>query len=569
MRLLFILAFVLFSVPLIAQQEDATPKAEKELVTTRLRKNIQSITSLKVDTLKPAVVDSLSQKVDSKKDSLKSLQGRLNLTSRQDSLLALVNKPLDSLNQKVNGAKAALQNRADSIESLANGVTGKIEGVENKLQAKIGEGEQKVNQVEDKINESITKAEKEVEDVTKKATTSVNDVKNKVESQLNSVTGEKIKLPDVQQKLDIPKVDLSTESLNSIAPGVDVPKLEMDKVNLNLDPSLKTNVPGIEGTNITNLSEKVKLPEIDKSSISELGKVEEISDKLKDVDKNLAAAEEYEKELQKIKEGDLTEVEKRLGDVKQVKGLSTEINKVTAQQAQYEAMIKKYQDKKLLQEEMMRKVANVANDKLAEHAAKVQQAQSKLSKAKKGVGQIKSVKDIFKVKSDELVGKKFYERLVPGLTTQVYNKDYFQMDVALQVGYRLMPRLTAGVGVTYRLGFDKQFEYFVHSEEIYGGRVYVDFAIKSGVFLHGEFEALKYTTPPSTTVPTVQTEYKPNTVYGSYFGLGKRFNVSRQIRASVIALYRVEYEGELPSMSKFNIRMGFDYRFRNKKESSI
>ncbi len=570
MRLLLILGLLLSSVPIHAQQENDAPKPEKELFTSRLRKKIKSFSNVKVDSLKPVATDSLSQKSKSSFASLKSIKDTVNATSLQDSISSLVKNPLDSITQKVSGVKSASQQRSDSIQSLAGSLTTKVEGVGEQVNSKASEAGEKVTEAEEKLNESITKAEQKIGDIENKATSAITDRTSKVESQLNKVTGEQLKLPDVQEKLDIPKVELPKEALPALK--TDVPNLNLQQNDLNLDPSLKTNIPAVDGSTISNLGEKVNVPGINTSSIGELDKVDEIGSQIKDIDQNLAVAEEYEKELQKIKEGDLTELEKipgeaekQIGKLDQVKGLSDEINKATAQQAQYEAMLKNYQDKKLLQEEMMRKVANVANDELAKHAAKVQQAQNKLSKAKRGAGQIKSVKDIFKVKSDELVGKKFYERLVPGLTTQVNNKEYFRMDMGLQLGYRFMPRITAGVGATYRVGFDKQFEYFVNNEEVYGGRVYLDFAIKKGIFVHGEFEALKVNPKKIPTAPPTSKENINNTVYGSYFGIGKRFNVSRQIRANVTTLYRVEYEGKLPSMSKLNIRMGFDYMLGNKK----
>ncbi len=569
MRLLFIIGLLLSTVPLFAQEEIAAPKPEKELLTSRLRKKIKSFSNVEADSLKPAVTDSLSQKSKSSVASLKSLKDSVNVTSLQDSVSSLVKNPLDSVNQKVGGVKSVLQQRSDSIQSLAGSLTIKVEGVGEQVNSKAGEAQEKVSEAEEKLNESISKVEQKIGDIENKATSAITDRTSKVESQLNRVTGEQLKLPDVQEKLDLPKVEFPKEALPALK--TDVPNLNLQQNDLNLDPSLKTNIPAVDGSAISNLGEKANVPGTNTSSLGELDKVGEIGGQIKDIDQNLAVAEEYEKELQKIKEGDLTEMEKipgeaekQIGQLDQVKGLSDEINKASAQQAQYEAMIKKYQDKKLLQEEMMRKVANVANDELAKHAAQVQQAQNKLSKAKRGVGQIKSVKDIFKVKSDELVGKKFYERLVPGLTTQVYNKDYFQMDIALQLGYRFMPRVTAGVGATYRVGFDKKFDYFVHNEEVYGGRTYLDFAIKSGIFLHGEFEALKFRPQQSAVTPTLK-ESAPKAVYGSYFGIGKRFNISRQIRANVTTLYRVEYEGKLPSMSKLNIRMGFDYMFGNRR----
>jgi hypothetical protein len=571
MKFLFILSLMLSSVLVFAQQEGVTHKPEKELLTSKLRRKIKSFSKVSIDTLKPAIIDSVSRKGKSSLSAFKSVKDSVKMPNLQDSLSALTNYAMDSVTRKSNAFKSSLQGKGDSIQSLAGNVATRIEGVGDQLHSKVKKVEEEVNQVEEKLNENVTKAEKKMDNVEKKATSTLEDAKSKLDDKLNGIGSDKLNLPtNIQDKLDIPKLDLPKESLPSL--NKEMPNLDVKSPDLNLDPSLKTNLPNVGGNDLSNLGEKVNVPDIDKSFLGALNKVGEIANQTKDIDKNLAVAEEYEKELQKIREGNLSELEKlsgeaekQIGQLDQVKGLSDEINKATAQQAQYQAMIQNYQDKKLLQEEMMRKVANVANDQLTKYAADVQQAQSKLSKAKRGFGQIKSVKDIFKVKSDELVGKRFYERIVPGLTTQVYTKEYTQMDIALQLGYRFMPRITAGIGASYRVGFNRKFDYFVNNEQVYSGRVYFDFAIKSGIFFHGEFETLKFNPQKLMVASATSNENLPNFVYDSYFGFGKCFNVSRQIRANVTTLYRVEYEGKLPSMSKLNLRIGFDYMFGNRR----
>jgi hypothetical protein len=248
--------------------------------------------------------------------------------------------------------------------------------------------------------------------------------------------------------------------------------------------------------------------------------------------------------------------------VKQVSAVNSEITKATAEQAKYEALIQRYRDEKLIQEEIKRKAKSVANAQILEHADKVQAAQGELAKAKRGATGLKRVKTLFQKHSTELESKKFYQRLVPGITWQIYKREYVSADLALQTGYRVTPSLTAGVGVLYRVGFSEDFDLFVHGLKTYGGRIYVDFTVAKGLFVHGEFEALKVNPALAATAP----EPISDRVYGSYFGLGKRFNITRNLRGQIQGLYRVEYTGELPDVNKVSARFGVEYVFRRARK---
>jgi len=166
-----------------------------------------------------------------------------------------------------------------------------------------------------------------------------------------------------------------------------------------------------------------------------------------------------------------------------------------------------------------------------------------------------------------LDGKKFYQRLVPGFTFQSYGSKVFTLDLATQIGYRFSPRFTAGVGATYRTGFDKQFKYFATGLGVYGMRTYFDFAALKGIYVHAEYEYLKVNTARFVQPPV--KDANQTFASSSYFGLGKKFNVSRNIKGTVMGLYRVEYEGHLPSMNKVNVRVGFEYVFRKPKKSIV
>jgi hypothetical protein len=346
-------------------------------------------------------------------------------------------------------------------------------------------------------------------------------------------------------------------------------------------PDAKTSIPDIGSVSTdVNLPSDLKVPgadaipmnQPDVSAITQkadLNEIPSLNENISDINEDLAEVNDYEDDLQEIKEGvqkdpnELSELaEQNVSEIPTVNEATQELSKVTEEQAKYEAMIQRYRDQKLIQEEINRKYKAVANDYVMQQSEKLNAARDKLNISKyknRGLG---SIKDVFKKQSDELDGKKFYQRLVPGLNWQVYNKGFVSCDISLQTGYRFTPRLTAGIGAVYRVGFDKKFDSFVKGMKTFGGRVYMDILVVKGMFLHGEFEALKQ--DASYNLHTNES-ISPR-VYESNFGLGKRFNITRSIRGNIMAIYRVEYKGELPAANKINVRMGIDYVFRRAKK---
>jgi len=458
----------------------------------------------------------------------------------------------------------AQRNTADSLKSIANKTDTLTQGLSKTLSKSDSIGEKIQN-----ISDSSGKFADSLKRVDAKARAIQQHTKNKVDSLQQKVSSPVAKLEEkIGQKSN------AAEKLTgkSVAADTEIPSLEKSESSIpKLDASgvaekLNADIPGTD-LKLPSVDEGV--PDINLQRTGDLDKVNGLKEEVSGVDGKLAGVDQYEGDLQKIKEGapenleKLPEVaEQKLTDIPEAGAASEEITKATAEQAKYEAMIQRYRDRKLLQDEISRKYKAVANDYVMQQADKVQLAQKQLELSKYKATRIKSIKDIFRKQSDELEEKKFYQRLVPGLMWQLYTKDFVSADVSLQVGYRVTPHLTAGIGGIYRLGFNKHFDYFVKGLQTFGGRAYTDLTISKGLFAHGEFEVLKL--HPSITTNTREPLSKH--VYESYFGLGKRFNITRNIRGNVLGLYRVEYSGKLPAASKVSARFGVEYVFRRPKK---
>jgi len=452
-----------------------------------------------------------------------------------DSLKSIANKS-DTLTHRLHKAVS----KSDSVKSKVRNVSDSS----GKLTTHAETGVDSVRQVNAKVQAIQQHTQNKIDSVRKKNSAPVTNLEEKLGQQSN-VTG---KLTGISGTVDttLPSIDKSTSNIPNLNTPDVAEKLDVD----------------IPGTDLKLPSANTKMSDINLPQTDLKEGISSIDGKLGDVD-------QYKGDLQNIKEGTPENLDKlpelaeqKLTDIPEAGAASEEITKATAEQAKYEAMIQRYQDRKLLQEEINRKYKAVANDYVMQQAGKLTQAQKQLELSKYKATRIKSVKDVFKRQSDELEEKKFYQRLVPGIMWQIYTKEFVSADVSLQVGYRFTPHLTAGIGGIYRLGFDKHFEYFVKGLQTFGGRVYTDLSISRGLFLHSEFEALKL--HPSVSTNTHESLSKR--VYESYFGLGKRFNITRNIRGNVLGLYRVEYSGKLPAANKVSVRFGIEYVFRRPKK---
>lgn len=525
---IFFILFFLFAVVSLHAQDGLPQEADPSMVgkaRTLLRKSVakaDSLTRPGLDSLKPGV-------------------------ARRDSLPTVPTTPdtLQSIKQKVSTASDRVTHAGDTVT-------------------------QRISSITDKPRELQQRAQNRADSLQQRLTQPVTSLQQKAESKIQEVIGKDVSLPG-GQPLGVPK-DVSIPGVeNPGLPGVEVPSVP--EVGKGLSPDIGgqgVDVPGVE-------TPKVDVPGLDKvkegitdavpEMPGEVKEVQQLTEKTKDLDNTLGEAGKYEKDIQAVKAGDTESISRQAEEhaqaIKPVSAAGKELTKATAEQARYQSLIQRYRDEKLIQEEIKRKAKSVANAQIAGHADKVQKAQQELMHAKQKLSGKEKVKALFSKQSTELEGKKFYQRLVPGVTWQVYKQDYVSVDLALQTGYRVSPRLTAGVGFLYRFGFDKDFDSFVRGLKTYGGRGYLDFAVKKGIFAHGEFEALKV--DPALAAPGA-AEPIGDRAYASYFGLGKRFNVTRNLRGSILGLYRLEYEGELPGVNKISARFGVEYVFRRARK---
>jgi hypothetical protein len=501
--------------------------------------------------------------VDKVHRSLDSISGKKQMDSLQQVQKSLKLHQQDSIQQKFSASQKKLATVTDSLDQLTGIPQRGIDSIADRLASPGDTVKQKLVRATEKGNDGIDKIEQKISGTSSglsdKIEGKTGNLQQKIQDKISDQTTAGENLP--QQDLNLPDADAKLPEVNMS--GVNSTDIKLPGT----DATSELNIPGVE-------SDKLKLPKspldqkagVDgKLDIPKSDELNKITDKTSELGDKTS---EYQNELGEIKEKAKVpdsesiegRVEKEAQNIDQLKETNSELLKASQEQAKYDAMVQQYRDKKLIQEEMIRKSKNIANDKLKEFAPEMEKAKEQLAKARKPTFK-KSVTQFFKKQENVMKERKFYERLVPAITIQSTRGEQVTLDLGVQVSYSLTQRLSAGLGGVYRTRLSEENKYFIAKGGVYGGRFLTEFVTVKGLFVHAEAEHLKI----RPYAFGLQTETQSDFAWSGNFGLGKRFNVSRKVKGTILGLYRMEYEGKLPSASKINMRLGFEYDLHKKK----
>jgi hypothetical protein len=551
-----------------------TNEADKTIAGS-VRNKIHKFTSIKRDTLNistQAIADSLEKKLT---DSVELITGGL------DSLTHTKLASIDSL----------LNNNAGNVESKLDSLKGKTGAVAESGSDLLSMPQQQVDQRMDKISQTVNKpitdlnsklnetasnlgemangelqmAQDKLDQVEQKVTSKAESLTEKVEN----LGGQQVPLPGVTQPefsiseipTDIPVADIPEVSI----PNVDLPLGDGPSSNVSL-PTTEIQKPSLVMPQTKAETGSLQIPNYEKEIV-----LPDANKELSGLDGSLAQVEQIETELKQVQEGNTEALEKRaeqqLAQLEPLKEVTSEINRVNAEQAKYAAMVQKYRDQKLLREEIQRKAQNVVNDRLNQHSQVFKDAQAQLARSKRKYEDVKSMSELPRQRTNPMKGKPFKQRFLPGATFQFYNNETVSTDISLHVGWRFSEKLTGYMAGVYRVGVSDSYEYIVKGLNVYGVRTYLDWEFKKGFYVHGELEALSAkgaAVPQGNGQGSLMLNDQLLSVCG---GLGRSFNISRRIQGSLLALYRFELDGHIPEYSKFNVRIGFNYQLWRKKRS--
>jgi hypothetical protein len=221
--------------------------------------------------------------------------------------------------------------------------------------------------------------------------------------------------------------------------------------------------------------------------------------------------------------------------------------------------------KKLLLQEVRKQAVNHFAGK-EEH---LQRAMETLTKFKKTYSSLQELSDASKKRKNEMNGKPFIERIVPGINFQVTKEsDLVFVDFNPYVGYRITGRMTASVGWNQRVGYDMAGEMFTQDRRIVGPRTFGEFKLGKGFSPRAEIEIMNTIVTPLTQGPSLDPGTR-DWVWGVLVGLKKEYIITKHLKGTATVMARLfDPHHKSPYADVVNVRFGFELMMK-KKESKL
>jgi conjugal transfer/entry exclusion protein len=550
--------------------------------------------------------DSLKPNFGKYKSKLDSLKGKLNAS---DSL-----KPdLTKYNRKLDSIKGKLSHRIDSLKTLGLPTVKYTKLLDSLKQAgplkNVSEAQGKIASLQNKVNEPMSKI-----------SAPVNNIENKINEKLSLMNKEGGAGANLPGNLDLPGIQtpgLTSANLpgNLDLPGIQTPGLTSTNLPGNLDlPNIQTpglSSPGLPVTdmklpgvgldnpigNINNPMEGLKNPageinglgnvqdkgkDISKLPQGELGKLKEIEElgKAQDVmgqvnevggkiENVSGKVEGYSKEVENISTGNFEKMEEvpkaledKVGKLEEVQGLQKEMQGID----KYKGMTDQMKDEEALKKKALEEAKKLAIDHFEGKGDKLTSAMGQISKLKQKYSSLNGLENIPKRMPNEMKGKPFIERLVPGLTLQIQKNNNVLVDFNPLIGYRISGRWTAGLGWNERVSFGKKFK-VNQQDRIFGPRAFIDFKLKRGFALMATLEKMNTYVPPFNTIQV--NEDSRAWVWSAFAGLKKDYQFTKGVRGNFQILYNL-YDDHYnsPYADRLTVRTGFEFPLRKKHKSA-
>lgn len=511
-------------------------------------------------------IEKYDLKLKAKTDSLKSL---LTLDSLTFSHLAKIDSVIDRTNQKI-----------DSLQSLKL-PTAKYERKLDSLRARL---QQKFRLTQtDSINAKLASKFKSLEESADSVQSSISkrieSLQQKINQKLAFRDSINIGNNPFGLQADNPLMNIKTQ-----LPFETPPSPDLKSPNLPLTFSQELDLPKMElpksgfTDELGQINDKVNnLQQLPKEKINELGigdELDKVKGHINKVGEITSKADQYKEEIREIGSGNLEkveelpkELEKAALRINEVKEFSEGQQKFTATKnmlEQYQTMVSEVKDGK----ELASKVKETAAEQLPDYFA------GQEDKLKAGVAQLDKLKRKYKVIPDsrylpkhvpnEMKGKPFRDRIVPGLSFQFFTGDQGAIDFAPYLSYKLSGRLRPGIGFSWRAAISSNKPY-VKYDEVYGYRIFNDLRWRGNFYLHTEGEWLHYS--PAAIVKYKYPadddrdlwQFRLNTGLFRTYKISKRFNGQAQI------LYNVLEMKDFPQAKNTSFRFGLEYKFKESK----
>ncbi|MFN7495680.1 MAG: hypothetical protein ACK5RG_22370 [Cyclobacteriaceae bacterium] len=196
---------------------------------------------------------------------------------------------------------------------------------------------------------------------------------------------------------------------------------------------------------------------------------------------------------------------------------------------------------------------------------KLQLGIAELDKLKRKYIDIPDSRFLPKKVPNQMKGKPFKQRFVPGFNFQLLDGSRWGVDLMPYFVYKVSGRLRLGLGFDYRLVSDNKT--FFSSAQVFGFRVLGDVRMYGTWYFHLEGEWLHFdrqntSQPRFISDPTVHE-------WGERLNIGilRTYKVSRRFNGTFQALYYAGDWKSFPQTRNVSIRVGFEYNLGEKKKS--
>ena len=348
------------------------------------------------------------------------------------------------------------------------------------------------------------------------------------------------------------------EKASTVTKNIEGFKLPVKDLNV---PSL--DLPDNPLKSLDGLNSSFKSP---LGSIGEIDGLKNVSESLGDVSKITDQIGGYQKDLQSIANGDLSEV-KQLPKTLEEKAIEySGLDKIQEQTKGLTPLMDAAKDPEAMKAEAAKKVQEIAIDHFAGKEKELKESMEKLSKLKKKYSSLNSLSEIPKRRPNEMRGKPLIERLLPGIAIQLQKKGGDLLsDLNPYVGYRFTGRLTGGLGWNQRVAYNFNTGIFNKQEKVYGPRIFTEFKLNQVFTPRIEFEVMNTYVPFAPKPGTIDTQRR-EWVLGASIGIKREYRFLKNIKGTamlMLRLYNPDYKS--PYKDVVNMRFGFEFPMKKKK----
>lgn len=485
-----------------------------------------------------------------------------------DSAIQHTNRKIDSL-QALRLPTDKYKRKLDSLSTrLKSKVTidNKADSVSRKLKTKMSSGQKRADSLQQVISDRRAKLQKSIDQKLSfhDSLTVGNDPTGVSKLGNNPLTGVNTQLPDINKSIPGLEMDKSMKQLNSgTLPAKDIPKVEMPKVPQEVS----------EAQNKINDLQNFPKEKLDDIGIGD--DITKVKSQLQQVETVTKQAEIYKDDIKEISEGNLEktkaipqELEKQALKIDEVKELQVEGQKFeTAKNAlqQYQTMMASINDKKALEENAKSMAQGKLQDPFAGQEAKLKNGIAQLDKLKKKYKTIPDSRYLPKRVPNEMKGKPFRERIIPGMSFQFYKADNVAIDWSPYFSYKLSSRFRPGIGFTMREEMTKKFP-FMKQNGVYGYRVMNDFRWYGNFYLHTEGEWLHFSEVAMAKYKFPADENEGSWRFRLNTGLFRTYKISKRLDGQMQILYNILDLTRFPQTKNTSFRLCVEYKMKERKK---